>query len=141
MAHKAPSKVEPWVVQFEFASFADAKAFQQMLEEFAALADRTVLRRKQAYSQQEDFPHWPQTIALRECFQGRSFSKEDVASAMHDAGWAGTRSGVSSWLTKGIAAGVLTRLEPGIYEFTRQPAADRNCARCVPQELSLCAAP
>lgn len=138
MPRNVPSKVEQWIVQFEFPSYQDAKAFQQMLEEFASLADRIILRRKQGYSQQEDFPHWPQTIALRERFQGRSFSKEDIASAMHDAGWAGTRSGTYSWITKGISAGVLTRLEPGIFEFTRRPAADAPCAKCAPQELSPC---
>lgn len=137
MAHKAPSKVEPWVLQFEFPSYADAKEFQQMLQEYAVLADKVVLRRKQQYSQQEDFPHWPQTIAMRERFQGRSFSKEDIGAAMHDAGWAGTRTSISSWFVKGKAAGVLTRLEPGIYEFTRLPAGDTPCAQCQPTELTL----
>lgn len=140
MAHKAPSKVEPWVLQFEFPSYADAKEFQQMLQEYAALADKVVLRRKQVYSKQEDFPHWPQTIAMRDRFQGRSFSKEDVGAVMHDAGWAGTRSSISSWLTKGIAAGVLSRLESGIYEFTRRPLGDTPCASCKPEPLQ-CLAP
>jgi hypothetical protein len=140
MAHRAPSKVEPWVLQFEFPSYADAKEFKQMLQEYAPLADKVVLRRKQVYSQQEDFQHWPQTIAMRERFQGRSFSKEDCGAAMHDAGWAGTRNSISSWFVKGTAAGVLTRLELGTYEFTRRPAGDLPCTSCKPEPLS-CEAP
>lgn len=111
-----------------------------MLQEYAALADRVVLRRKQAYSQQEDFQHWPQTIAMRARFHGRSFSKEDIGAAMHNAGWAGTASSVTPWVTKGTAAGVLTRLERGIYEFTRRSAGDTPCAKCKPEPLQ-CPAP
>lgn len=131
----------PWIMQYEFASYSDAKAFQEMLQEsgYEELAINTQLRQRYDYFKPEAFAAWPQTIAMRQVFSGRSFDTETLAIALQEHGWGGSQQNVRNWLSKGAKAEVLTRLERGIYEFTRRPLADTACAKSAPEPLS-CAA-
>lgn len=132
----------PWIMQYEFPSYDDAKAFQEMLRESGheALSSRAILRQRHDYFKPEEFPKWPVTIAMRQALSGNSFDKELLAIAMQEGGWGGTKNGVSSWLKRAIELGIVTRLERGLFEFTRRPKSDTACMRCTPEPLS-CTAP
>lgn len=138
-----------WLVLYAFPSYEDAKAFQALVEEqFGDL--QSILRPKGQYESAGNIAAWRMTRVLRGELSGNSFDLELLQIACQAHGFSARSA--ASWLHKATPAGVVQRLEKGIYEFLPLPTGavaipdpvlpilpDLQCAACQPEPLQ-CAA-
>lgn len=135
-----------WLIVAEFPSYADAKAFQELVAPLGAIS--LVARVKHQYDT-GSFPTWRMTKCLEQELSVNSFNKEmlHIAAQLHGF----TALSATSWLGKAVSHGVIRRLERGVYEFipreaigavASQPPAthalhDPLCASCTPLPFQL----
>lgn len=130
----------PWITSFEFPCHADAKAFAEVVEE--QFGDKALVRKKKVVFNQGAFANWRGTKAVRAALFGRSFTKEMIGEALANAGYAGTHSSTTAWISRAHSEGVIIRLERGVYEFAMptdalatSPHHDLLCLACQPEPL------
>lgn len=123
----------PWIVSFEFPSYADAKAFASLVE--AQFGDKAIVRKKNIVYNQGAFTQWRTTQAIRKALSRRSFDSQMVGEVLASHGYAGTRAGANAWIVRAYTEAVIVRLERGIYEFPRTSLPANKCATCQPEPL------